>query len=124
MKLRCRWCHASLKPVYARLCIDCGHQVFWHAQPSQASSVKKNCSPVQQTCVCTKPSPGWGGNTPEEKAYRDGYENEQFPKKLMGYGKDAHGMFCTLNCALRWAHKYAAVVEGFSYEEVRDALHR
>lgn len=123
-KLKCRWCASPLKPVYARKCIDCGHEVFWHAQPDQSAEVKKNCSPVRQTCKCTKPGPGWGGATPEEKAYRDNYENTQFPKVLLGYGKEAQGMFCTLNCALRWAHYFAPLVGDLKGEQVRDALAR
>jgi hypothetical protein len=124
MKPKCRWCGGPLAPAYKRLCIDCGHEVFWHAQPNQAASVKRNCTPSMTICECTKPNPGWGGTTPEEGAYRDNYQNQQFPKKLIGYGKDAQGMFCTLNCALRWAHYFAPLISGMTFEQVRDVLER
>jgi hypothetical protein len=99
----CRWCAKALRPNYQRQCVDCGHANFYHPLAGQAPPVI--CR--SKGCNCTHTNPGWGSSSPEHARARKEYERAYFPKVLTGYGKLDAGKFCTLDCGLRWANKYA-----------------
>lgn len=100
----CRWCGRALRPNYQRRCVDCGHAEFWH--PMTGSSIK-TCRSPQHECKCEQKEPGWAGDTPEKRVEWKGYKDRQFPKVRTGFGKWDGGKFCTFDCALQWANKYA-----------------
>lgn len=94
----CRWCGKQLKANYRRICAGCGHAAYLHSQMREGK-----CAGADRNCSCTKPQ--WNAALMVED-YKP-YAEREFPKVLQGYGKYNGGKFCTLDCALRWANKYA-----------------
>lgn len=102
----CRWCAKPLRPNYQRVCSACGHKVAWHA--FSRTSQQKTCSggaswdKTAVPCSCERIWESFA-TAQDFRTLND----QNFPRQLKGYGKYDGGKFCTNDCALRWANKYA-----------------
>lgn len=96
----CRWCARRLRPNYDRTCPTCNHPAGNHRE--QHSS-RAGCSgehyTAQAHCDCDRV---YNFSEMEKSEML-----KRFPRVLRGFGIDGAGLFCTKDCAVRWAHKHA-----------------
>jgi hypothetical protein len=94
LRPKCKWCAKPCRPVYELICQDCGHAAYWHLYNKQTSCQDGKC-PCRNIHYAFNDS--------------DTANPDRFKKTLQGFGLQAKSLFCTQDCAVRWALKYAAI---------------